>query len=184
MRCEPLEIGFRVICKGSLLGCSSGVFSKKEKKIRLEDANFQAAWAGGEAQDLKGKVMAEWDVSKRQGWVIADGEGGLAGLGQAWSGAKLWPDSGQVKLHLEFSGNLQDQGKGLVSLSLDNMHWAGDVATPWRARVSSEVIHQAGQWRLPEFVGQADRGGQVLLNSKGLWSGHRPKERAREIWKL
>lgn len=158
--------------QGDLQGESVGVqfrgVVEGGKKILLEEATFQAAWAGGEAQDLKGKVTAEWDTSKRQGWVMADGEGGLAGLGQAWSGAKHWPDSGQVKLHLEFSGNLQDQGKGLVSLSLDNMHWAGEVATPWRARMSSEVIHQAGQWRLPEFVGQADRGGQVLLNSKGL----------------
>ncbi len=154
------------------------------KKLRLEEANFQVAWAGGEAEDMKGKVTAQWDGVKKEGWMMADGMMGLVGLGQAWTGAKLWPDSGQAKLHLEFSGNLPEEGKGLVSLSLDNMHWAGEVATPWRARVSSEVIHQAGRWRLPELVGQADRGDQVLLKSQGTFEWSPAKEEGKAAWEI
>lgn len=68
--------------------------------------------------------MAEWDVSKRQGWVIADGEGGLAGLGQAWSGAKLWPDSGQVKLHLSSRKSTgSGQGFGIAVLGQYALGW-------------------------------------------------------------
>ena len=142
------------------------------KKVRLEEGTVQAAWAGGAVQDLQAKVTAEWDWGKGSGWVMGDGEVGLAGLGQAWSAAKLWPDSGQAKLHLEFSGNLQDQGKGLASLTLDNMHWAGQGVATWKGRASTELIHQAGQWSMPEIVGQAEQAGQVLLQSQGsvVWT--------------
>lgn len=142
------------------------------KKVRLEEGIVQVAWAGGGAQDLQAKVTAEWDWGKGSGWVMGDGEVGLAGFGQAWSAAKLWPDSGQAKLHLEFSGNLQDQGKGFASLSLDNMHWAGQGVPTWKGRASTELIHQAGQWSMPEIVGQAEQSGQVLWQSQGsiIWS--------------
>ncbi len=170
--------------KGDLQVDSAGVQFRTvfegAKKVRLEEGVVQASWAGGEAEDLKAKVQAEWDWSKGEGWMMGDGQAGLVGLGNAWSGAKLWPDSGLAKLHLEFSGNLQEKGKGLASITLDKMHWVGETAAPWRARASSELIYQAGCWSFPEFIGQADRGGQMLLDSRGMgeWAPSRNEGKA------
>jgi len=156
-----------------------GVF-EGSSKVRLEEVVAQAAWPGGAVEDFRTKVSAEWDWSKGAGWVIGDGEVGLAGLGSAWSGAKLWPDSGLAKLHLEFSGNLQEQGRGLASVTMNNMHWAGETDSPWRAKASTEVILQAGIWAMPQITVQADRMGQVLLESQGAveWSPSRGEGRA------
>lgn len=156
-----------------------GVF-EGSSKVRLEEVSAQAAWPGGATEDFRAKVSAEWDWSKGAGWVMGDGEVSLAGLASAWSGAKLWPDSGLAKLHLEFSGNLQEQGRGLASVNLNNMHWAGETASPWKAKASTEVILQAGLWTLPEIMVQADRTGQVLLESQGAleWSPSRGEGRA------
>ncbi|NBR96529.1 MAG: DUF748 domain-containing protein, partial [Verrucomicrobia bacterium] len=156
-----------------------GVF-EGASKVRLEEVLAQAAWPGGATEDFRAKVSAEWDWSKGAGWVIGDGEVGLAGLGSAWSGAKLWPDSGLAKLHLEFSGNLQEQGRGLASATLNNMHWAGETDSPWRAKASTEVTLQAGMWAMPEITVQVGRTGQVLLESQGAieWSPSRGEGRA------
>ena len=156
-----------------------GVF-EGANKVRLEEVLAQAAWPGGATEDFRAKVSAEWDWSKGAGWVIGDGEVGLAGLGSAWSGAKLWPDSGLAKLHLEFSGNLQEQGRGLASATLNNMHWAGETDSPWRAKASTEVTLQAGMWAMPEITVQVGRTGQVLLESQGAieWSPSRGEGRA------
>ena len=156
-----------------------GVF-EGASKVRLEEVLAQAAWPGGATEDFRAKVSAEWDWSKGAGWVIGDGEVGLAGLGSAWSGAQLWPDSGLAKLHLEFSGNLQEQGRGLASATLNNMHWAGETDSPWRAKASTEVTLQAGMWAMPEITVQVGRTGQVLLESQGAieWSPSRGEGRA------
>jgi len=156
-----------------------GVF-EGASKVRLEEVLAQAAWPGGATEDFRTKVSAEWDWSKGAGWVIGDGEVGLAGLGSAWSGAKLWPESGLAKLHLEFSGNLQEQGRGLASATLNNMHWAGETDSPWRAKASTEVTLQAGMWAMPEITVQVGRTGQVLLESQGAieWSPSRGEGRA------
>ena len=170
--------------KGDLQVDSAGVQFRTvfegAKKVRLEEGIVLASWAGGEAEDLKAKIQAEWDWSKEEGWMMGDGQAGLVGLGNAWSGAKLWPDSGLAKLHLEFSGNLQEKGKGLASLTLDKMHWAGETTAPWQARASSELMYQAGCWSFPEFIGQADRGGQMLLDSHGMgeWAPSRNEGKA------
>lgn len=170
--------------KGDLQVDSAGVQFRTvfegSKKFRLEEGVFQASWAGGEAEDLKAKIGAEWDWAKKEGWVMGDGQAGLVGLGNAWSGAKLWPDSGTAKLHIEFSGNLQEKGKGLASLTMEKMHWPGETAAAWKARASSELMYQAGCWSFPEFIGQAERGGQTLLESHGAgdWTPSRNEGKA------
>ena len=140
------------------------------QKMNLEEAVLSASWEGGAATDLKAKVQAEWEWEKKEGWVLGDGEVGLGGLGRAWTGAKMWPESGQAKVHAEFSGNATAQGSGLISILLSTMHWLGETATPWQAKITSEVKSVAGVWSLPEVTVQADRGGQSLLEGKGTLS--------------
>ncbi|MCX6936210.1 MAG: hypothetical protein NTZ01_08515 [Verrucomicrobia bacterium] len=137
------------------------------EKIKVEEAVLTADWEGGVTNDVQAKIQAEWDLGKGEGWLIGGAEAGLIGLGKAWSGAKLWPEAGQAKVHLEFSGNTSDKGSGLFSITLQNMHWAGETASPWQAKVSSEMKNLAGVWSLPEIALQSDRGGQTLLDGQG-----------------
>ena len=156
LRVTSVAVDFR----GSLLGT---------EKIRLDEGVVTAMWEGGDSTDLQTKLKAEWDWTKNEGWLMSDGVAGLGGLGQAWSGAKLWAQSGQANLHLEFSGSLAEQGSGLISLRLQNMSWQGETGNPWKALASSELKNISGKWRLPEISIQADRGGQVLLDGQGTF---------------
>jgi len=154
LRITSAAVDFR----GSLLGT---------EKIRMEEGVVTAMWEGGEPTDLQIKLKADWDWAKNEGWLMSDGAVGLAGLGQAWSGAKLWPQSGQANLHVEFSGSLAEQGSGLISLRLQNMCWLGETGSPWKALASSELKNVSGKWSLPEISIEADRGEQVLLDGQG-----------------
>lgn len=144
-------------------------------KIHLESAQVRAAWEGGAAEDLTVSAKAEWDSAKREGFLAGDLTTGLTGLGKAWAGAKFWPEDGQAKVHLEFSGNFAHKGSGLVSLTLAGMRWPGEKGLPWGAKLSSEVQAEEGTWMLPEMSLQADRNGESLLDTKvtALW---KPKE--------
>ncbi|NCW28257.1 MAG: hypothetical protein EBV83_08215, partial [Verrucomicrobia bacterium] len=99
-------------------------------KVKLEEANLSVAWEGGQAVDLTAKLQAEWDGGKGSSWLLGDGTLGLAGLAKAWSGAQFWPEAGQAKMHVEYSGNLKETGGGMVTISLDGMRWPGDTAAP------------------------------------------------------
>ena len=136
-------------------------------KAKLEEANLSVAWEGGQAVDLAVKLQAEWDGKKSTSWLVGDGTMGLAGLAKAWSGAQFWPEAGQAKFHAEYSGNVNDIGSGLVTMSLDGMRWPGDPANPWEAKISSEIKNASGIWKLPQISFQADRGGLSLLEGEG-----------------
>lgn len=135
-------------------------------KLHLESAQLKAAWEGGSTEDLSALARAEWDWAKSEGFLAGDLEIGLSGFGQAWSGAAFWPEAGQAKVHLEFSGNPKQKGSGLASVTLNGMRWPGEKAAPWQAKLSSEVQVDQGAWVLPEMLLQADRGGATLLDGK------------------
>ena len=135
-------------------------------KVKLEEANLSVAWEGGQAVDLTAKLQAEWDGGKGSSWLLGDGTLGLAGLAKAWSGAQFWPEAGQAKMHVEYSGNLKETGGGMVTISLDGMRWPGDTAAPWEAKTSSEIKNANGVWNLPQISLQADRGGVSLLEGE------------------
>ena len=160
------------LLQGNLLVNSAAIDFKGNlrgsQKVKLEEAVLTADWEGGATKDARVKVQAEWEWAKSEGWILGEGEAGLAGLGKAWTGAKLWPESGQAKMHVEFSGNTSEKGSGVVSLNLENMHWLGETANPWKAKVTSEVKNLVGVWSLPEVTFQADRGGQPLLDGLGM----------------
>ena len=140
-------------------------------QLHLESATVRASWEGGATEDLSFLAKAEWDFGKNQGFLAGDLAMGLTGLGKAWSGARFWPEDGQAKAHVEFSGNPNQKGSGLVSLGLSNMRWPGEKAGSWEAKLSSEVEVSQGGWTLPELVVQANRAGTPLLDGKvsGVW---------------
>lgn len=135
-------------------------------KAKLEEANLSVAWEGGQAVDVTVKLQAEWDGGKGTSWLLGDGTVGLAGLAQAWSGAQFWPEAGQAKFHAEYSGNVSESGSGLMTLGLDGMRWPGDAASPWEAKLATEIKNAAGVWKLPQISLQADRGGVSLLEGE------------------
>ena len=135
-------------------------------KFKLEEASLSVAWEGGQEVDLMAKLQGEWDGAKGNGWLVGDGTVGLAGLGKAWSGAQFWPEAGQAKMHVEYSGNPTEKGTGLLSLAMDGMRWPGDTANPWKAKVSSEIKNMDGVWQLPQISLLADRGGVSLLEGE------------------
>lgn len=135
-------------------------------KVKLEEANLSVAWEGGQAVDLTAKLQAEWDGGKGSSWLLGDGTLGLAGLAKAWSGAQFWPEAGQAKMHVEYSGNLKETGGGMMTISLVGMRWPGDTAAPWEAKTSSEIKNANGVWNLPQISLQADRGGVSLLEGE------------------
>jgi len=135
-------------------------------KAKLEEASLSVAWEGGSVEDLKVKLQAEWDGKKGASWLMGDGTMGLAGLAKAWSGAQFWPEAGQAKFHAEYSGNVSDTGSGLVTMSLDEMRWPGDIGNPWEAKISSEIKNSSGVWRLPHITLQAEQGGVSLLEGE------------------
>ena len=132
-------------------------------KVKLEEANLSVTWEGGQAVDLTAKLQAEWDGGKGSSWLLGDGTLGLAGLAKAWSGAQFWPEAGQAKMHAEYSGNLNETGGGVVTMSLNGMRWPGDTAAPWEAKTSFEIKNANGVWNFPQISLQADRGGVPLL---------------------
>ena len=146
-------------------------YLEKGTKLHLESGQLRAAWEGGAAEDLSFQAKAEWDTASHEGFLAGDLTVGLAGLGKAWAGAQFWPEDGQAKAHVEFSGNPGRKGAGLVSLTLGNMRWPGEKAARWEAKLSSEVEVEQGAWTLPELVLQAKRGGTSLLDGKvsALW---------------
>ena len=135
-------------------------------KLHLETAQLKAAWEGGASEDLSFSARAEWDWEKSEGFMAGDLEVGLIGLGKAWSGAQFWPEAGLGKLHLEFSGNPQQKGSGLASLTLTGMRWPGEKEAPWQAKLVSEAQAQQGGWILPGISLSADRGGSPLLDGQ------------------
>lgn len=135
-------------------------------QAHLEKADLQVSWEGGKEKDLAFTAKAEWDWSKGGGFLAGDLTAGLAGLGQAWEGAKFWPEEGQAQAHVEFSGNPIEKGSGLISVTLSGMRWPGETAAAWGAKISSELMAEQGQWNLPEAVLQAERSGQPLLSAK------------------
>ena len=146
-------------------------YVEKAVKLHLESAQLRAAWEGGAAEDLSFQAKAEWDTARNEGFLAGDLTAGLAGLGKAWEGAKFWPEDGQAKAHVEFSGNPKQKGAGLVSVTLANMRWPGEKAGSWEAKLSSEVEAGQGGWTLPELVVQANRAGTPLLDGKvsAMW---------------
>jgi len=146
-------------------------YLEKAAKLHLESAQLRASWEGGVAEDFFFSAKAEWDTAKNEGFLAGDLTAGLAGLGKAWAGAKFWPEEGQAKAHVEFSGNPSQKGSGLVSLTLGNMRWPGEKAAAWEAKLSSEVEVEKGGWTLPELVLKANRAGVSLLDGKvsAMW---------------
>ena len=144
---------------------------EKGTKLHLDTAQLRAAWEGGVGQGLELSAKAEWDWSRQEGFFAGDLTTGLVGLGKAWAGAKFWPEEGQAKAHVEFSGNFSQKGSGLVSLTLDGMRWPGEKGAPWGAKLSSEMQMEQETWTLPEVGLQADRAGERLLEAKGsvMW---------------
>ena len=135
-------------------------------KAKLEEANLSVAWEGGQSVDLTAKLQAEWDGENGSSSFLGNGTVSLSGFSKAWSGAQFWPEAGQVKWHAEYSGNVREIGSGLVSLNLDGMRWPGDIATPWQARIFSEIKNAAGKWKLPGISLQANRGEVSLLEGE------------------
>lgn len=141
-------------------------YVEKATQIHLESVRIRAAWEGGAAEDLEVSAKAEWDGSKKEGFLAGDLSTGLSGLGQAWAGARFWPAEGQAKVHMEFSGSFVQRGSGLLSLTLSGMRWPGEKESPWGAKLSSEVQADQGTWTLPELSLQAERAGEALLDAR------------------
>ena len=141
-------------------------YLEKMTQFHLENGRLSAAWEGGPAEDLAFTAKAEWDTAKREGFLAGDMNTGLAGLGKAWAGAKFWPEDGQAKAHVEFSGNPAQKGEGLFSASFRGMRWPGEKAAAWGADCSSEIRVEKGTWTVPELVLKADRAGQSLVEGK------------------
>ena len=141
-------------------------FLEKGTQLHMESATVRAAWEGGAPEDLLFTGKGEWELAKRQGFLAGDLNVGLAGLGKAWAGAKFWPEDGQAKAHVEFSGNPVQRGDGLFSASFRGMRWPGEKTAAWGADCSSEIRVEKETWTMPELVLRADRAGQSLVEGK------------------